>query len=76
MKALRLAFWLAVMIPAWCLLGCVVTLHSGAATWQVLTLGAIVGVYFGLLFGAPPLRSLRLVLLLAFLLFLLLLLPG
>jgi hypothetical protein len=37
--------------PAWALLGAFSTLDSGSPLWLGLTVGGLVGVFFGLVFG-------------------------
>lgn len=50
-KRVKLPLSLAVFAPAWAVLGGFSTLDSGAPTWLGLTLGALIGVFFGLVFG-------------------------
>ena len=51
MKRIRLILWLAIMVPAWSLLGGFSTLDSGMPTWWGLTVGAVIGAFFGCVFG-------------------------
>jgi hypothetical protein len=49
-KRVKLPLSLAVFVPAWAVLGGFSTLDSGAPTWRGLTVGAVIGVFFGLVF--------------------------
>ncbi len=51
MQWLRLVLALLIMIPAWVILGALVTYDSGAPPWWGLTVGAVVGCFFGMAFG-------------------------
>ncbi len=51
MKRLKLILSLAVFTPGWALLGAFSTLDSGFPVWWGLTVGGVIGVFFGLVFG-------------------------
>jgi hypothetical protein len=48
---LRLILCLLVFVPGFVVLGVFVTLGTGELAWVGLAVGAVVGVFFGLLFG-------------------------
>jgi hypothetical protein len=50
MRHLHLVLCLALLVPAWALLGAFPTLYSGSPIWPGLTVGGLVGVCFGLVF--------------------------
>jgi hypothetical protein len=51
MKHIRLILSLAIMVPAFAMLGAFATLDSGGKLLFGLTVGTGIGVFFGLLFG-------------------------
>jgi hypothetical protein len=51
MKTLGLILSLTFFVPAFALLGGFSTVDSGMPTWWGLTVGCVIGVFFGLVFG-------------------------
>src|SRR5262245_7249499 len=39
------------MVPAWALIGAFTTMDSGQSPWVGVTIGSVIGVFFGLVFG-------------------------
>ena len=50
-KRVKLPLSLAVFVPAWAVLGAFSTLDSRMPTWRGLTVGAVIGAFFGPVFG-------------------------
>jgi hypothetical protein len=50
----RLILSLAILVPVWTVIGVFTTLDSHAQLWLGCTIGALVGVFFGLVFGGNP----------------------
>ena len=56
MKRIRLILYVAIMVPAFAMLGAFATLDTGAHPLYGLIVGAGIGVFFGLLFGGAKRR--------------------
>jgi hypothetical protein len=54
MKRLRLILSLDFMVPTWAVIGAFTTLDSGMPLAFGLTMGFLLGVFFGLVFGGNP----------------------
>lgn len=61
MKTFWLILSLAFFVPACALLGGMSTLDSGVPTWWGLTVGSMIGIFFGLVFGRVRARWLDLI---------------